>query len=167
MDRVDGTAQASFFIIDGRVLVEQTFLMIKPDGVQRGLIGEIIRRFERKGLKLVALKMFQLTDEQAETHYQEHKGKPFYPPLIEFITSGPVVAMVWEGDQAVELCRSMIGKTDPLQAAPGTIRSDYGIHTNRNIIHGSDSIESARREIALFFEPDELLQYDRSIQSWI
>src|SRR5690606_29045918 len=119
----------------------------KPDGVQRGLVGEIIARFERKGLQLVAAKLLQLSEQQAEAHYAEHVGKPFYPPLITFITSGPVLAMVWQGDDAIELCRALMGKTNPLEADPGTIRSDYAVHMNRNLIHGSDSKESAEREI--------------------
>lgn len=131
--------------------MERTFLMVKPDGVQRGLIGEIVGRFERKGLKLVAAKFMRVTEELAERHYEEHRGKPFYDSLIGFITSGPVFAMVWEGDDAIALARAMIGKTNALEAAPGTIRSDYAVHTNYNIIHGSDSPESAARELALWF----------------
>lgn len=147
--------------------MERTFLMVKPDGVQRGLIGEIVGRFERKGLKLVAAKFMRVTEELAERHYEEHRGKPFYDSLIGFITSGPVFAMVWEGDDAIALARAMIGKTNALEAAPGTIRSDYAVHTNYNIIHGSDSPESAAREIALFFRPEELVEYELLIQRWI
>lgn len=147
--------------------MEQTYLMIKPDGVQRGLISEILGRFERKGLKLVAAKLMQVTEELAERHYEEHKGKAFYEPLLSFITSGPVFAMVWEGDQAVDLCRALIGKTNALEAAPGTIRSDYSIHTRFNLIHGSDSPESAQREISIFFSKEELVSYEKSIQTWI
>lgn len=148
-------------------MMERTFLMVKPDGVQRGLIGEIVGRFERKGLKLVAAKFMRVTEELAERHYEEHRGKPFYDSLIGFITSGPVFAMVWEGDDAIALARAMIGKTNALEAAPGTIRSDYAVHTNYNIIHGSDSPESAAREIALFFRPEELVEYELLIQRWI
>jgi len=147
--------------------MERTYLMVKPDGVQRGLIGEIVGRFERKGLKLVGAKLMTVSIERAEKHYAEHKGKDFYGKLLEFITSGPVFAMVWEGDEAVGLCRAMIGKTNALEAAPGTIRSDFGIHTRLNLIHGSDSVESADREIAIFFEKDELVAYDKAIQIWI
>jgi len=147
--------------------MERTFLMVKPDGVQRGLIGEIITRFERKGLKLIGAKLLRVTQEQAYQHYTEHVGKPFFPTLVEFITSGPVFAMVWQGDGAIELCRAMMGKTNPLEAAPGTIRSDYAVHTNRNVIHGADSKESAEREIAIYFRPEELLDYELTIQKWI
>lgn len=147
--------------------MERTYLMVKPDGVQRGLIGEIVGRFERKGLKLIGAKLMIVSRERAERHYAEHKGKDFYEDLLQFITAGPVFAMVWEGDQAIALCRAMIGKTNALEAAPGTIRSDYAIHTRYNLIHGADSIESATREIANFFEPEELLAYDKVIQEWI
>lgn len=147
--------------------MERTFLMVKPDGVQRGLIGEIVSRFERKGLKLAAAKFMRLTPELAEKHYAEHVGKPFYPPLVDFITSGPVFAMVWEGDNVIALTRAMIGKTDALEAYPGTIRSDYAVHTNFNLIHGSDSKESAEREIGIYFTPDELVDYEHLMQRWI
>ncbi|CAH1218237.1 Nucleoside diphosphate kinase [Paenibacillus plantiphilus] len=147
--------------------MERTFLMVKPDGVQRGLIGEILLRFERKGLQLVAAKLLQITPELAEKHYAEHVGKPFYPPLVDFITSGPVFAMVWQGDNAIALARALIGKTDAIDAAPGTIRSDYAVHTNFNLIHGSDSPESAKREIGIFFSDHELVQYVQTIQRWI
>ncbi len=147
--------------------MERTYLMIKPDGVQRGLIGEIVSRFERKGLKLVGAKLMQVPLAMAERHYAEHKGKDFYEPLLDFITSGPIFAMVWEGDNAVALCRLLIGKTNALEAAPGTIRSDFAIHTRYNLIHGSDSPESAEREISIFFREDELVTYDKVIQAWI
>lgn len=147
--------------------MERTYLMVKPDGVQRGLIGEIVGRFERKGLKMIGAKLMQVPLETAERHYAEHKGKDFYEPLLQFITSGPVFAMVWEGDNAVALARLMIGKTNALEAAPGTIRSDYALHTRFNLIHGSDSIENAEREIAIFFKEDELVAYDKAIQIWI
>lgn len=146
---------------------ERTFLMIKPDGVQRGLIGEIVKRFEQKGFQLVGGKLLQLSKEQAELHYAEHLGKDFYERLVTFITSGPVFAMVWEGDEVIALSRAMIGKTSALDAAPGTIRSDFAIHTNFNLIHGSDSPESARREIANFFNDQELISYTKVIQQWI
>ncbi|WP_270171577.1 nucleoside-diphosphate kinase [Paenibacillus sp. SYP-B4298] len=147
--------------------MERTFLMVKPDGVQRGLVGEIVSRFEKKGLQLVAAKFMKLDEELASSHYAEHVGKPFYPKLIEFITSGPVFAMVWQGDQAIGLARALIGKTDALVAAPGTIRSDFAVHTNFNLIHGSDSLESAEREIALYFKPEELIDYEHLMQRWI
>lgn len=147
--------------------MERTFLMIKPDGVQRGLIGEIVSRFERKGLKLIGAKLMLVDRSLAERHYAEHEGKVFYPPLIDFITSGPVFAMAWEGDRAIALTRAMIGKTDAEQAAPGTIRSDFAIHTNLNLIHGSDSPENAERELSIFFAPGELLAYEQTIQKWI
>ncbi|MDO3679170.1 nucleoside-diphosphate kinase [Paenibacillus ehimensis] len=147
--------------------MEKTFLMVKPDGVQRGLIGEIVRRFEQKGLQLVAAKLVQVSREQAERHYAEHVGKPFFDNLIKFITSGPVFAMVWQGDQVIALSRTMIGKTNSLEALPGTIRGDYAVHTNLNLIHGSDSPESAEREIANFFRPEEVLDYSKAIQTWI
>ncbi|QYR19904.1 nucleoside-diphosphate kinase [Paenibacillus sp. sptzw28] len=147
--------------------MERTFLMVKPDGVQRGLIGEIVSRFERKGLKLVAAKFMRISPELAERHYAEHIGKPFYPPLVQFITSGPVFAMVWQGDNAIALTRALIGKTNAIEAAPGTIRADYAVHTNFNLIHGSDSPESAEREIGLYFSPPELIEYEQLIQKWI
>ncbi|WP_217592762.1 nucleoside-diphosphate kinase [Cohnella sp. GbtcB17] len=147
--------------------MERTYLMVKPDGIERGLIGEIVGRFERKGLKLIAAKLMRVTPELAERHYAEHKGKVFYDRLITFITSGPVFAMVWEGDDAVTAARQLIGKTSGIEAAPGTIRGDYAIHTNYNLIHGSDSQESALREIGIFFAEDELLDYDKVIQVWI
>jgi nucleoside-diphosphate kinase len=147
--------------------LEKTFLMVKPDGVQRGLVGEIVRRFEQKGFQLIGSKLMVITREQAELHYEEHKGKDFFERLVTFITSGPVFAMVWQGDQAVLLSRTMIGKTNSLDAAPGTIRGDYAVHTNLNLIHGSDSPESAEREISNFFKTDELLEYSKVIQQWI
>lgn len=147
--------------------MERTFLMIKPDGVQRGLIGEIVARFEKKGLKLNAAKFMKIPLELAETHYGEHVGKPFYEPLLSFITSGPVFAMVWSGDNVIALTRAMIGKTDAVEAYPGTIRSDLAVHTNFNLIHGSDSAENAEREIGLFFNENELVQYEHTIQRWI
>lgn len=147
--------------------MERTYLMIKPDGVQRGLIGEIISRFEKKGLKLVGLKMLKITRELAEKHYGEHAGKPFFGPLVEYITSGPVVAMVVEGKDVIATAREMMGATNPLKAAPGTIRATYGMDLGRNIIHGSDSKASADREIGIFFLPGELVDYGREIDRWI
>ena len=141
--------------------------MIKPDGVQRGICGEIVSRFEKKGLKLVAMKLMVIPKEVAENHYGEHKERPFFPSLINYITSGPVLAMVWEGESAVSVCRNMMGKTNPKESAPGTIRGDFGMQTGMNIIHGSDSVESAEREISIFFRPEELVSYEKTIQSWI
>lgn len=147
--------------------MERTYLMVKPDGVQRGICGEIVSRFEKKGLKLVAMKLMVIPKEVAENHYGEHKDKPFFPSLINYITSGPVLAMVWEGESAVSVCRNMMGKTNPKESAPGTIRGDFGMQTGMNIIHGSDSVESAEREISIFFRPEELVSYEKTIQSWI
>ncbi len=147
--------------------MERTFLMVKPDGVQRSLIGEIVNRFERKGFKLIGAKLIRLSETQAETHYAEHIGRPYFDDLISFITSGPVFAMVWQGDQVIALSRTMMGKTNSLEAIPGTIRGDFGVHTNRNLIHGSDSPENAEREINIFFKPEELLEYDKDILRWI
>ncbi|PAE16907.1 nucleoside-diphosphate kinase [Virgibacillus sp. 7505] len=147
--------------------MEKTFLMVKPDGVQRGLIGEIVTRFEKKGLKLLAGKIMVVTEEQAKTHYIEHESKPFFGSLISYITSGPVFAMVWEGKDAVALTRSMIGATKPTVAAPGTIRGDYAVEMSRNLIHGSDSPESAEREIANMFKADELVSYEQATAKWL
>ncbi|MBW6464253.1 MAG: nucleoside-diphosphate kinase [Firmicutes bacterium] len=138
---------------------ERTFLMVKPDGVQRGLVGNIVSRLEIKGFKLVAMKMITISPELAARHYGEHKGKPFYDGLIEFITSAPVVAMIWEGDNVVEMVRSMMGATDPRNSAPGTMRGDLAVFMGKNIVHGSDSKESAEREMALFFQEDEICDY--------
>jgi len=138
---------------------ERTFIAIKPDGVQRNLVGEIITRFEKKGYQLVALKLVHQTKELAEKHYEEHKGKPFFPGLVDFITSGPVVAMVWQGKGVVATARLLIGATNPLASAPGTIRGDFAIEVGRNIIHGSDSVDSANREIALWFSQSELVDW--------
>lgn len=147
--------------------MERTYVMIKPDGVQRNLVGAIITRFEQKGLKVVALKMLQISRELAQQHYGEHQGKPFFEALVEYITSGPVVAMVLEGKDAVNTARDMMGATNPLQAAPGTIRGTYGMDIGRNVVHGSDSVESAIREVGLFFAPDEIVDYQRNIDAWI
>jgi len=148
-------------------LIEQTFCMIKPDGVQRGLIGEVFSRFERRGIKICAMKMMKLPKELAERHYEEHKGKSFYESLVEFITSGPVVCVVLEGDNAVTLVRSMMGKTNPQDSPVGTIRGDFALHTSKNIVHGSDSPESAKREISLFFNDYEIHNYTRIDTPWL
>ena len=147
--------------------MERTFLMIKPDGVQRNLVGAIIQRLEAKGFKLVGLKQMAVSTALAEEHYGEHKERPFFAGLVEFITSGPVVAMVWEGKGVVAASRALIGKTNPLESAPGTIRGDYGIDIGRNIIHGSDAPETAVREIALWFKSEELVEWDVTSNSWI
>ncbi|GIM48190.1 nucleoside diphosphate kinase [Collibacillus ludicampi] len=147
--------------------MERTFIMVKPDGVQRGLIGEIVSRFEKKGLKLVGAKLMNVSRELAEAHYAEHKEKPFFGELVDFITSGPVFAMVWEGNQAIAISRSMMGKTNPLDAAPGTIRGDYALSVGMNIIHGSDSPESAQREIGLWFGEDAIISYEKTVSAWI
>ncbi|HET8739129.1 MAG TPA: nucleoside-diphosphate kinase [Acidimicrobiia bacterium] len=131
--------------------VEHTFIMVKPDGVARGLVGEVITRFERKGLRLERIRGLTITDTMARTHYAEHVDKPFFPELLAFITSGPVVAMEWSGEEAVAVCRTIMGATDPKQAAPGTIRGDLGLVVTENIVHGSDSVESAARELEIFF----------------
>jgi nucleoside-diphosphate kinase len=136
--------------------VERTYIMVKPDGVQRRLSGEIIRRFENRGLKLVGLKLLVPPRETAEKHYEVHKERPFYGELVDFVTSGPVVAMVWEGNDVIKLTRQMIGATKPLEALPGTIRGDYTCDIMSNLIHGSDSPENASAEIALWFTPEEL-----------
>ena len=147
--------------------MERTFVMVKPDGVERGLVGEIIRRIEAKGFKLVGLKMLKLSQAMAERHYAEHWGKPFFQELVDFITASPVVAMVWEGNGVIESVRKLMGKTNPLEAEPGTIRGDFGVYISKNIIHGSDSPGSAAREIEIFFRPDELVEYQRSLDKWI
>ncbi|MCD5407482.1 MAG: nucleoside-diphosphate kinase [Desulfotomaculum sp.] len=147
--------------------MERSFIMIKPDAVQRGLTGEIISRFVKKGYKLVAMKLMQISRELATMHYTEHQGKPFFESLMQYTTSAPVVAMVWEGKEVVATARMMIGDTNPLQAAPGSIRGTYGVDLGRNIIHGSDSLASAKREIALFFQPEEVLMYSLTLENWM
>ena len=147
--------------------MERTFLAIKPDGVQRALVGEIIHRFESKGFTLVGLKFMKVSRELAEQHYGVHREKPFFSGLVEFITSGPVVAMVWEGDGVVAAARKMIGATNPLSAEPGTIRGDFGVNIGRNIIHGSDAPETAQQEVSLWFKEEELASWEPSLTSWI
>jgi nucleoside-diphosphate kinase len=148
---------------------ERTFVMVKPDAVQRGLIGEVVSRLEDRGLKLVGGKFTQIDDELARDHYAEHVEKPFFDDLTTFITSGPVFAMVWEGQNATQLVRQMMGDTDPADAAPGTIRGDYGLDLGRNVIHGSDHEDPGanEREIELFFNEDELIEYERVDESWL
>lgn len=147
--------------------MERTFLMIKPDGVQRNLVGEIIRRFEAKGFTLVGLKLMSVSKELAEQHYDVHKERPFFPGLVQFITSGPVVAMVWEGNGVIASARKIIGATNPLNAEPGTIRGDYGVTVGRNLIHGSDAPETAQTEISLWFKDEELVSWQPSLTSWL
>jgi nucleoside-diphosphate kinase len=136
--------------------VERTLVLVKPNGVARGLIGEIVARFERRGFALRAARMLQVDRDLATRHYQEHVGKPFFEELLAFITSGPVMAMVVEGPEAVKVVRSMMGATNPIDAAPGTIRGDYALDMGENVVHGSDSVDSAEREIALYFRPEDL-----------
>ena len=131
--------------------VEHTFIMVKPDGVERGLVGEVISRFERKGLKLEKIRGLAITEDLARTHYAEHVEKPFFPDLLEFITSGPVVAMEWSGEDAIAVGRTIMGATNPREAAPGTIRGDFGLEVTQNLVHGSDGPDSAQRELDLFF----------------
>lgn len=147
--------------------MERTFVAVKPDGVQRQLVGEILRRFESKGFKLVGLKLIHPSRELAENHYGVHRERPFFASLVEFITSGPVVAMVWEGDGVIASARKIIGATNPLNSEPGTIRGDFGVNIGRNIIHGSDAPETAQNEIALWFKEDELVDWDRTVQPWL
>ena len=147
--------------------MERTFLAIKPDGVQRQLVGTIVSRLESRGFQLVGLKLMQVSQELAEAHYAEHKERPFFGGLVAFITSGPVVAMVWEGKGVVAAARKMIGKTNPLDSEPGTIRGDFGIDIGRNIIHGSDAPETATREIALWFKPEELTTWSPATSAWL
>jgi nucleoside-diphosphate kinase len=141
--------------------------MIKPDGVQRGLVGEIISRFERKGFQLRALKLFQTPRDIAEEHYKDLSSKPFFPALVDYILSGPVVCMVWEGDGVIKSARKIIGATNPLEAEPGTIRGDFAVMVGRNVVHGSDSPENGERETALWFGKDALVAYDRAITPWL
>jgi len=147
--------------------VERTLVIIKPDGVQRQLIGPIISRLEQRGLKIIALKMMQVSQDLARRHYAVHEGKPFYESLIQYVTSGPVVAMVLEGPNAIEATRATMGATNPTKASPGTIRADYALQMGRNLVHGSDGPETAAAEIALWFNEDELLSYSRDADRWI
>ena len=147
--------------------MERTLVLVKPDGVQRGLVGEVISRLERRGLKLAALKLMLVDDALARRHYAEHLERPFFPGLAGFITSSPLVAIVWEADNAVSIVRQTMGETNPVNSPAGTIRGDLGIDIGRNLVHGSDGPESAEREISLFFAPGEILSYDRSLEPWI
>jgi len=147
--------------------LERTLIIIKPDGVERALVGPIISRFEQRGLKLVGLKLMQVAEKLARQHYGVHEGKPFFEPLIEYITSAPVVVMALEGPDAIQIARNTIGATRPLEAAPGSIRGDFGMMVGRNLIHGSDGPETAAAEIELWFDKSELTSYERSIDRWI
>ncbi len=147
--------------------MERTFFAIKPDGVGRGLVGEVLQRLERKGLRLVGLKLMRVSPDLAQRHYEAHKEKPFFAGLVSFITSGPIVATVWEGRDAVSVVRALMGATDPAKSAPGTLRGDYGLSISSNLVHGSDGPEAAEREISLFFRPDELVGEARPDESWI
>lgn len=147
--------------------MERTLVIIKPDAVQRGLIGEIITRLERRGLRLVAMKMIHMSEELARRHYAIHEGKSFFEPLVAYITSAPVVVMVWEGPKAIEIVRRTMGATNPLEAAPGTIRADYALEIGRNLVHGSDGPQTAVTEIELFFSPEEILSWGRDTDRWI
>uniref|UniRef100_A0A673VKX4 Nucleoside diphosphate kinase n=2 Tax=Suricata suricatta TaxID=37032 RepID=A0A673VKX4_SURSU len=146
---------------------ERTFIAIKPDGVQRGLVGEIIKRFEQKGFRLVAMKLIQASEDLLKEHYIDLKDRPFFAGLVRYMQSGPVVAMVWEGLNVVKTGRVMLGETNPADSKPGTIRGDFCIQVGRNIIHGSDSVESAEKEIGLWFQPEELVDYRSCAQNWI
>jgi len=147
--------------------MERTLILVQPDGVQRGLVGAIIARFERRGLKLLGLKFLHMPRQMAEEHYAVHKERPFYESLVSYITSGPVVAMVWEGKDAIAAARMTMGSTKPTEAAPGTIRGDFGMEIGRNLVHGSDGEETAVKEVALFFAPDELVAWERDTDPWI
>lgn len=147
--------------------MEQTLILVKPDGVQRGLIGQIIERFEHRGLKLVGMKFMQMSEDLAAQHYEIHVGKPFYEKLVAYIISGPIVAMVWEGQEAISAARATMGATNPVDASPGTIRGDFGMEIGRNLVHGSDSPENAVKEVSLFFEPSELIDWGRDSDTWI
>ncbi|MGI6380975.1 MAG: nucleoside-diphosphate kinase [Anaerolineae bacterium] len=147
--------------------METTLVIIKPDAVQRGLIGEITTRLERRGLKLVGMKLMRIDQDLAERHYGIHRGKPFFEGLIRYITSAPVVVMAWQGPSAIEMVRATMGATNPLQATPGTIRADYALEIGRNLVHGSDGPETAAHELSLFFQPEELLSWERDTDRWI
>ena len=147
--------------------MERTLIIVKPDAVQRGLVGEIISRFERRGLKMAGMKMMQIDQALARRHYGVHEGKPFFEGLIEYITSAPVVVMVLEGNDVIQIVRRTMGATNPAEAEAGTIRADYGLEIGRNLVHGSDAPETAVREISLFFDDDELISWDRDVDPWV
>ena len=147
--------------------MERSLVLVKPDGVQRGLVGEVIARFERRGLRLVGAKFMQVSQDLAKTHYAEHEGKPFYDGLISYITSAPVMAMVWEGPNAVAAIRQTVGSTKPVESAPGTIRHDFALEVGRNLIHASDKPETGVRETALWFKNEELVDWTRDVDRWV
>jgi nucleoside-diphosphate kinase len=147
--------------------VERTLVLVKPDGVQRGLIGEIIKRLENRGLKLIGAKFIQVSRELAEEHYGIHKGKPFYESLLDYITSAPVMAMAWDGPHAVAAVRQTMGATRPTEAAPGSVRHDFGLEIGKNLTHASDSVENGQKEVALWFSDDELVDWDQAMAPWI
>jgi nucleoside-diphosphate kinase len=147
--------------------VERTLVLVKPDGVQRGLVGEVIARLERRGLRLVAARFLQVSTQLAETHYAVHKGKPFYDGLIAYITSAPVMAMAWEGPNAVAAVRQTMGATRPTEAAPGTLRHDFALEVGRNLTHGSDSAENGEKEVALWFKQEEIVAWTREVDRWV
>ena len=147
--------------------MEKTFVCVKPDGVQRGLIGEVVKRFENRGFVLYAAKFMHVSPELAAKHYAEHEGKPFYNGLVNYITSGPVFAMVWEGENVVKAVRQTVGSTNPTEAAPGTIRHDFAAKMDRNLIHASDAVPTAEREIALWFKPEEIVDYNKAGIDWV
>lgn len=147
--------------------MSRTLVLLKPDTVQRALVGEVIARLERRGLKIVGMKLMQVSDDLARTHYAMHEGKQFFPGLVQFITSSPIVAMVLDGENAVQLVRAAMGSTNPVGSTPGSIRGDYGMTVGMNLAHGSDSDESAKREIDLFFSPNEIVDYERGIDQWV
>ncbi|GJM40563.1 MAG: nucleoside-diphosphate kinase [Ardenticatenaceae bacterium] len=147
--------------------MERTLILVKPDGVQRGLMGEIVRRFEQRGLKLIGMKFIQMTKELAHQHYGVHKERPFFNDLVAYITSGPVLAMVWEGKEAINAARATIGSTKPVEAVPGSIRGDFGMEIGRNLVHGSDSPENGVKEASLFFKPEELVSWNRATEEWV
>ncbi|KAK7823210.1 hypothetical protein U0070_027417 [Myodes glareolus] len=164
---VDYKSCAQNWIYETMANLERTFIAIKPDGVQRGLVGEIIKRFEQKGFRLVAMKFLRASEEHLKQHYIDLKDRPFFPGLVKYMNSGPVVAMVWEGLNVVKTGRMMLGETNPADSKPGTIRGDFCIQVGRNIIHGSDSVQSAEKEISLWFKPEELIDYKSCAHDWV
>ena len=166
MARFHKICQVSSYFL-WRTSVERSLVLVKPDGVQRALVGEVISRLERRGLRLVAAKFMQVSNELAETHYAIHKGKPFYEGLISYITSAPVMAMVWEGPNAVAAIRQTMGSTRPTEAAPGSLRHDFALEVGRNLTHASDSVENGANETALWFKPEELVEWKREVDRWV
>tara|TARA_A100001037_G_scaffold306837_1_gene356772 strand:- start:7510 stop:7980 length:471 start_codon:yes stop_codon:yes gene_type:complete len=153
--------------MEKNVFMEKTLILLKPDTIQRSLSGKIISRFENKGFKIIGMKLMKVSRTLAETHYSEHKGKPFFEDLVSFITSSPIIAIVLESENVISIARNMMGATNPIDALPGTIRGDFGISVEYNIVHGSDSETSAKREISLFFNKEEIIEHSKSIQKWI